>query len=238
VGKHLRESGRHAIAHAQGDIIINPDDPQDARRLKAELPIIEGLAELAIEEHLGVLSKWRIYREHLYELRGWKHVIGDQLIADVISGKEIPEGTQIDVPDLNIRLRKRDPYQSLEGMSCLNIAVVDDKFELAFRSACGLVDFLFQLNFQAERLEFQGIFQRDDGSVVAAENAKDIIRFNHEYFGNGQIQMWNSLTGVLVSRCDAFMPVDAYLNLEAAKMELAAADQVIADRKLAAAEQI
>jgi hypothetical protein len=31
-GKHLRESGRHAIAHAQADPIINPDDPRDARQ--------------------------------------------------------------------------------------------------------------------------------------------------------------------------------------------------------------
>lgn len=72
IGKHLWESGRHAIAHAQVDPIVNPDDPRDARRIEAELPIIEALAVLAIEEHLGIQTSHRAWQEHLYELRGWK----------------------------------------------------------------------------------------------------------------------------------------------------------------------
>ena len=38
IGEHLAKSGRHAIAHAARDPIINPDDPADLRRLHGETP--------------------------------------------------------------------------------------------------------------------------------------------------------------------------------------------------------
>lgn len=94
IGKHLRESGRHAIAHAKADPIINPDDPRDARRLEAERPIIEALAVLAIEDHLGIQTSHKAWREHLYELRGWKRI----LPPAVIQASVLPEP-----PDLQAR---------------------------------------------------------------------------------------------------------------------------------------
>lgn len=64
IGKHLYESGRCAITHAKDDAVINPDDPRDARRLEAELPIIEGLAVLAVEDHLGIQTTQKAWEEH------------------------------------------------------------------------------------------------------------------------------------------------------------------------------
>jgi hypothetical protein len=103
---HLRESSRHAIAHAQADPIINPDDPRDARRLRSELPIIEALGVLAIEQRLGIQSGHTIWKEHLYELRGWKPVFGAAIIAAVLAGEPVQEDPQIDAPVLNVRLRR------------------------------------------------------------------------------------------------------------------------------------
>lgn len=48
LSKHLFESGRCAIAHAESSPIINPDNPTESRRLSQELPIVESLAVLAI----------------------------------------------------------------------------------------------------------------------------------------------------------------------------------------------
>ena len=91
IGKHLRESGRHAIAHAKADPIINPDDPRDARRLDAERPIIEGLAVRAIEDHLGIQTSHKAWREHLYELRGWKGI----LPLPVVQASLLPEPPEV-----------------------------------------------------------------------------------------------------------------------------------------------
>lgn len=82
VGKHLRQSGRHAIAHAKSEPIINPDDPRDAQRLQSELPIIEALAVLAIEQRLGIQTSHRMWKEHLYELRGWKQILPPGIVAE------------------------------------------------------------------------------------------------------------------------------------------------------------
>jgi len=59
VAVHLHNSGRHAIAHAASDPIINPDDPTDVRRLGSELLLMTALAERAIEEILGVERRFR-----------------------------------------------------------------------------------------------------------------------------------------------------------------------------------
>ena len=45
--------------------------------------------------------------------------------------------------------------------------------------------------------------------------------------------MWNAETGELVSRCDAFIPVNCFLDLEAANAAIERWDQVVAEREQA-----
>jgi hypothetical protein len=52
IGAHLFESGRCAIAHANRYPIVDPDKPEDMRRLSSEIPLIRALAEKAIEDEL------------------------------------------------------------------------------------------------------------------------------------------------------------------------------------------
>ncbi|WP_238258697.1 methylamine utilization protein MauJ, partial [Methylobacterium gnaphalii] len=80
VGRHLYESGRCAIAHATGKPIVNPDDPRDAERLFLELPLVREMAVRAIEDRFGILTQSAEFDLHLYELRGWKRVLGRGLI--------------------------------------------------------------------------------------------------------------------------------------------------------------
>lgn len=237
IGVHLRDSGRHAIAHAKADPIINPDDPRDARRLQAELPIIEALAVLAIEQHLGIQTGHRIWQEHLYELRGWKTSFGEAIIADVLGGKPPPDEQQVDAPIINVRLRRSAPFAPLEGMRPLQAAFGIGKIEIVYQSADVLVDLIFWLNFAEERLEFdlqQSIATRDDGSVGAARNGKELDRFFRDYIGNGELQMWNAESGELISRRDAFIPVNCFLNIDAANAAIDAWDTVIVEREQAA----
>ena len=233
IGTHLKNSGRHAIAHAKSDPIINPDDPRDARRLQTELPIIEALAVRAVEEHLGIQTSHSIWKEHLYELRGWKRVFGATVVADVLLGNPPVEGQNVDAPVLNIRLRRSLPFLPFEGMAPLRASYGDGQVEVVYRSADGLVDFIFWLNFIDERLAFdaqQSIASRDDGSADAARNGKEIDRFLCDYFGNGELQMWDHDSGQLISRCDAFVPVNCYINMDAANAAIDRWDMVIAER--------
>jgi hypothetical protein len=72
VGLYLYESGRCAVAHAFNSPIVDPDDPQDTERLARDLPLMKAVAEYAIEHELGVRSMRTIWREHLYELAGFR----------------------------------------------------------------------------------------------------------------------------------------------------------------------
>lgn len=234
VGVHLRESGRHAIAHAAANPIINPDDPRDARRLQTELPIIEALAVLAIERRLGIQTRSTIWREHLYELRGWKPVFGEELLAGILAGQPPADGTQIDAPMLNVRLRRSDTFIPFEGMSPFQLMWGHERVEIVYRSESGRVDLIFHLNFATERLEFsmeRGIAFRDDGTVDAAHEGKALDRFARDYFGNGELQMWSVETGALISRCDAYIPVNMRIDIEAANAAIDRWDGIIEERR-------
>lgn len=236
IGKHLRESGRHAIAHAQADPIINPDDPRDARRLEAELPLIEALAVLAIEEHLGIQTRHKAWQEHLYELRGWKRVLPATVIEASLAAEPADIQANVNLPLINFRLRRSEPFRLLEGMTPIHAGLSDQRVELVYRSADGLAELIFWLNFAEERLEFdldRSFNLYDDGSAAAARNGKERCRFIWDYFSNGEIQIWEAETGELISRVDAFIPVNMMANLDGHVAELAAWDNFIDDRERA-----
>lgn len=222
VGVHLRDSGRRAIAHAQHDPIINPDDPQDSKRLRAELPIMEALAVLAVEQHLGVQTSQTRWKEHLYELRGWKPIVGSELVALILQGS-CPPDINLDVPILNVRLRRSEGFPPLERMAPIAGEVTPDGLAMIYRSADGLADFAFHLNFREERLQFnlEDVAVRDDGTACAAQNAAHIARFIRDYLGNGELQLWDADTNELLSRCDAFIPTNCFLDHDAANANIA-----------------
>ncbi|GLS48436.1 hypothetical protein GCM10007885_12800 [Methylobacterium gnaphalii] len=124
----------------------------------------------------------------------------------------------IELPDICVRLRECPPYGSMENMSATGIALDDGVIKLFYRSADSLFEIRFSLNFQDERLLFdvtQGVFLEDDGSVAAARHLIEIERFIRDYFLNGELQIWNALTDELLSRKDAYIPLNCFLDLDA-----------------------
>src|ERR1700674_1054091 len=74
IGDYLYSSGRCAIAHAGEMPTVDPEDPTDMRRLRDDLPLVQALAEIAIEKEFGIQSASTIDHEHLYELEGFREV--------------------------------------------------------------------------------------------------------------------------------------------------------------------
>jgi len=56
LGNYLYVQGRCAVAHANASPIAHPDFYSDKRRLHDDLPLIQSLAAIYIEQELGVLS--------------------------------------------------------------------------------------------------------------------------------------------------------------------------------------
>jgi hypothetical protein len=90
IGAHLFRSGRCAMAHGARKPIIDPDKPSDLRRLGSELPIVRALATRAIEDIFGVETRGTQYRKHLYELAGFKEILGPEILVGWSRGRLRP----------------------------------------------------------------------------------------------------------------------------------------------------
>lgn len=225
IGKHLYDSGRCAMAHANREPIVDPDKPADARRLGAELPIVRALAVKAIEEVFGVETRGTNFRKHLYELDGFKKILGPDIVAHMQNGT-VPAGQPptLQIPDISVRIRRRGRYLPLEGLRCKHVGRTAKLLHMQFESPQGDVEFGFVLDFGAERIQFdvfRDVGVRDTGTAESAERIHEVKRFEQDYFGNGQLHIVNTETGELIGRKDAFIPVNMYLDREGAAAELA-----------------
>lgn len=66
IGAYLYHQGRCAVAHANGDSLVNPDNYEDKRRMQDDLCLIKEISALYIEREFGVLSDssfWRRLRD-------------------------------------------------------------------------------------------------------------------------------------------------------------------------------
>lgn len=215
VGEHLYTSGRCAVSHALAQPIVNPDNPQDLRRLNKGLPVIKALAELMIEQEFKVQSSHTVYKKHLYELSGFKKKIGNDLLSAFLERnsdqdlEKILLSIESCLPVVSIRLRGCEikPFENLKA----KIAGYDDKkILLSCHSQNFPVQAFVGLSFAEERLEFylsDGFFAEDDGTAEMAKIIADIIRFRGNLLGNGVFEVWEH-NGGLLGRKDGYIPVN------------------------------
>ena len=224
IGLHLYESGRCAMAHANREPIVDPDKPADIRRLGSELPILRELALKAIEEVFGVETRSTNFRKHLYELDGFKKILGVHIVDHLQKGTEPAGQPMLEIPDISVRIRRKDNYAPLEGLRCKHVGRTGKLLHLHFVSLEGDIQFRFSLDFGAERILFDlfpDVGARDMGTAESAERIHEVKRFEQDYFGNGQLHIVNTDTGELIGRKDAYVPVNMYLDHEGAAAELA-----------------
>ncbi len=219
VGNYLYASGRCAVAHAYATPLVNPDDPSDIRRLSSDLPVIKALAEIMIEREFGVKSSLTIYKEHHYELAGFKNILGQELVEKILNENVLTLNKQENVKQiqnalsgLSVRLRGFDekPFENL------NVTVMDcrdGKLFLYCHENNHLVSVGLALDFKEERLLFDphgGFSVEDDGSAEAALRMSNAIKFNWYLFANGVLEIWKQSN--LLGRLDAYLPVNIILS--------------------------
>lgn len=211
LGGYLYGSNRCAVAHAGGQPTADPEDPKDLRRLQDDLPLVQALAEYAIEHDFGVKSSTTIYREHLYELEGFNVIFGPGRVQAIKGNGTLPEEEWPALPRLSLRLAFHDLYAPCENLTTTVIAVKDGRAEVRCDSEDGLFSIMVGLNFRGDRLEIDplnAVALHDDGSEHAMRRAAAFVKFHRAYFGNGILQIWNAETEVLLGRCDAFLPTN------------------------------
>lgn len=219
IGHYLFVSGRCAVAHAWGDPIVNPDNPEDKRRLSSELPIIRALSELMIEKEFGIKSSTTIYREHFYELAGFSEVLGADLVESIVEdydfdadGEQISSLVERKLPTISIRLRG-EPELPFEQLNLEVLEYSAGRMLIRGISYNGLIEAYLALNFKEKRLEFDpvgGFISWDNGSAGAAHSASLVNLFIGKLFANGVLEVWTE--NKLLGRIDPFIPTNIDLT--------------------------
>src|SRR5215469_4496262 len=163
-----------------------------------ELPIVQALAVKAIEEVFGVETRGANCRRHLYELEGLKKILGGDVVAHTQNGTVPMEQPTLEIPDISIRIRRKENYAPLEGLRCRHIGYVGKTVYMNFESHQADVGFRFALDFGAERIVFDlfvDVGVRDTGTAESAERVLEVKRFQRDYFSNGQLYIVNTDTG-------------------------------------------
>jgi hypothetical protein len=224
IGNQLYRMNRQAIAHATKQPIIDPDEPSHGRRLAEELPIMMGLAELAIEEVFGVETSSTVYRKHLYELAGFKEMLGERLIAQLVNGEACNPATVVDIPFINVRIRRREPYAPLEHMEAIHVGQVEAGLTIVLASAQRTARLRLRLDFAQERLICEptaDLAGSDIGTADSAEDLAELKRFFRDFMGNGQLHIYNADTGGLIARKESYLPKNVWVDHDGIADEIA-----------------
>jgi hypothetical protein len=210
IGGYLYKSGRNAVAHAGASPTVDPENLEEMRRLLSDLPVIRELAAYAIEHEFGVKSHLPVWREHLYELDGFRKLFGDELVQRLKNREGVRPGDLPRIPLLSIGL-DHELFFALQNLSVEVAEIRDGEIALLCTSNKGHVKLALHLNFPDECMNLNSeseVIIHDDGSAGAAEMAKSVTEFRRAYFRNGRLQVWNAETKQLMGRCDPFVPTN------------------------------
>ena len=140
----------------------------------------------------------------------------------------------IDIPRINVRLRRHAPFCPLENLNAVEFSQDGSVLFTRFQSDNSNVQIRFGLNFAKERLEFdvfRDIGIQDPGTADGALAMVDFKRFENAYFCNGQLEIYDAESDTLLSRKDAYIPVNMMFNDKAAKADLARWEQLAEERR-------
>ena len=229
LGEYLYVQGRCAVAHAFNDPVVDPDVPSDLQRLAEDLPVIEELSAIAIEKELGIISKSTYHSMHLYELEGFKNILGIEMVSLLKEGKPIADGAQISIPALSLRLRDHAIFSTYENLHPASLQQHENSLIIRLHSPDDILQLVIVLDFKQWRLTFDPIEHvniLDDNSPKPMYVRSDTALFAKGKYLNGQIEIYNTETNELLARTDPFIPVNIDLRTTADNMDRISAESI------------
>lgn len=209
VGEYIYESGRCAIAHAFGNPVADPDEPKDTIRLSKDLRLVAALAEYAIEHEFGIKSASTVRKEHLYELAGFRALLGPDLSKKLKAKVTVELAAIPKLPRMILRARRGDELAELPVMASEVVAVDEGCIVLHAFSSDRLLRAQLYLHFAEESVGFapeEDVVCFDDSSVTAVKYGLAEVNFFRTLFLNGRLEIWNADTGKCLGKTDVFLP--------------------------------
>ena len=216
IGEYLYGSCRCAVAHAGKQPTVDPESPEDLERLHYDTPIIHELARIVIEKEYGVKSSQTLWKEHLYELRGFKEIMGEETVIRLVND-EIQTASELpSLPKLSIRLAHNHKFMTNKRFSVFEklipeIEKIEDGIVCLKCRKSDLSYVYLVLDFPNEKLHFDpvnGFSLYDDCSCKAIEFALAYYDFMRIYYANGELEIWNHDQQKLLGYRDPYLPVN------------------------------
>jgi hypothetical protein len=208
VGAYLYESGRCAVAHAYSEPLIDPENIEDNRRLARDLPLVRALAEHLIEAEFGLKSRHTIWREHLYQLEGFRELLGEDLIQRLKRRESIVPEELPALPVLNIGVRDEPALESFTGLLPTILDVESGVIWLRCDFPSGRLQMLLGLDVGEEYLHFDP----EDHVALIPELTPEGLKARRDHIlllrgllRNGQLEVTDADTGARLGRTDAYI---------------------------------
>lgn len=193
VGKHIYESGRSAIAHAQyADGRGDPDVPEDRARLMHELVMIEALARKYIADELQVPDEMQVYRSR-DRLKPLAPFVPES-VRQVLQSKGHVSRRHVGLQGLEVGLAHW-PRPPIPAFSRLSVRVREVRCGWVFASAtsaAGSISLGFGLDFPSGRahLDIDESRYQSPTDAKSLEEAIAVIEFRKQVIGNGRMELW------------------------------------------------
>lgn len=224
--EYLQVDGRHAIAHAEKNVFVNPDKLVDHERIYRDLPIVRALAMQAIEERFHIYHYLSRSAPKQSDIPGFERLFGPDLIAKILN-KEDVEGVSVDIPaNMTALIRRRNTIIHFEGLQAVEMRRFEDGCSLRLANKEGTLNIAVGVDFRNHKLLYEpqgncGV-RLNKKSRPSIELCSKLQEFNWLYYGNGSLELWDADTDELLGTTDAYLPVNMYQDLEA--MEKARAE--------------
>ena len=182
VNRHLFDSGRCAVAHASLDgEIVDPDIPEDRRRLSSDLVIIRELARTYIRDELQVPTARSLYTSR-DRLAPWESLFSPRALGKLRRGRSAADISPLNGLRVSIALWPDGPVPGLEEMA---LSVEDLHDGIVKVVACNkreTVFLVFWMDFPSGRLHTD----LESGGYVDAspELTEQDVRAYSTYFHN------------------------------------------------------
>ena len=122
VSKHLFDSGRCAVAHASlGGAIVDPDIPDDRRRIAEDLDVMAGLATRYLRVDAGVPDDIELYK-HRDRTVPWHALLPVATLQRLKAGEQVDDPAELGQLENNMISVRLWPHDAAECMCNMKLA--------------------------------------------------------------------------------------------------------------------
>lgn len=214
VEDYLYHSCRCALAHAGVEPTVNPDDASDSIRLYKDLALIRQLAVRMIESNFLINTDSTVYQQHLYETTGFKELLGDDIVSEILSTDAISRKRIKIEKKISIRQWCDKRYGVFDT---LNIKATKIRNGVIFFS-CFNDDLSFKIPLIVDLSDDRVQLDIEDAEISTDDVKKELQyridwnKYFRDYVGNGQLEIFLEDDDRLLGRKDANMPVNIDLG--------------------------